>query len=125
MSLHRKYLAILSALAPSGAIGMSILLASTAPSAAREHPANAEPPATPAPRVSERLDAIRGAMSEVTGPGIEATLPVGGERRVAWFNGGWGNGGIGVFIGPPWSNCNNWNNWHNGWNNWHNGWGNW
>src|SRR5437016_7201491 len=47
LSLHRKYLRILSALAPSGAIGMSILLASSAPSVAREHPAGAEPPTTP------------------------------------------------------------------------------
>jgi hypothetical protein len=125
LSLHRKYLAILSALAPSGALGVSILLASSAPVAAHEHPNGAEATATPSARVSERLDAIRGAMSEVTGSGIEATVTVGGERRLAWFNGGWGNGGFGVFIGPPWSNWNNWNNWHNGWNNWHNGWGNW
>jgi len=129
LSLHRKYLRILSALAPSGAIGMSILLASSAPSVAREHPTSAEPPTTPVPRVSERLDAIRGAVSEITGPGIEASVLVGGERRVAWFNGGWGNGGIGVFIGPqvaPWGNWHDWNNWHNWGNGWHNGgWGNW
>lgn len=127
MSLRDKYLRILSALAPSGAVGVSVLLASTVPSMANQHPTSAEPSATPAPRVSERLDAIRGAMSEVTsGPGIEATVDVGGERKLAWFNGGWGNGGIGIFLGPPWGNWHDWNNWHNWGNGWHNGgWGNW
>jgi len=127
LSLHRKYLRILSALAPSGVLGASILMAASAPSVAREHPASAEPPTTPLPRVSERLDAIRGAVSEVTaGPGIEATVQIGGERRVAWFNGGWGNGGFGIFVGPPWGNWHDWNNWHNWGNGWHNGgWGNW
>jgi hypothetical protein len=125
LSLHRKYLRILSALAPSGAIGISILLASSAPSTAREHPASAEPPTAPSPRVSERLDAIRGAMSEFSGLGIAAVVPVGDERRVAWFNGGWGNGGFGIFLGPPWGNWHDWNNWHNWGNGWRNGgWGN-
>ena len=127
MSLHDKYLRILSALAPSGALGVSVLLASTVPSMANQHPASVDPSATPAPRVSERLDAIRGAMSEVTaGPGIAATVDVGGERKLAWFNGGWGNGGVGIFLGPPWNNWHDWNNWHNWGNGWHNGgWGNW
>ena len=124
MSLHRKYLRILSALAPSGAVGVSILLASSVPSAAREHPANAEPATTPTPRVSERLDAIRGAMSEVVGQTVVATESPTGERQMAWGN--WGNGGFGIFLGPPWGNWHDWNNWHNWGNGWHNGgWGNW
>ena len=131
LSLHRKYLRILSALAPSGAVGMSILLASSVPSMAREHPASAEPPATPSPRVSERLDAIRGAVSEVMGTGIVATESPTGERQLAWGNwgnggwrggGGWGNGGVGIFLGSPWNDWNNWHNWSNGWGN---GWRNW
>jgi hypothetical protein len=122
LSLHDKYLRILSALAPSSAVGVSILLASTVPGLANTHPGSDESSATPAPRVSERLDAIRGAMSEVTsGPGVEATVKVDGERRLAWFNGGWGNGGIGIFLGPPWGNWHDWNNWHNWGNGWHNG----
>jgi rSAM-associated Gly-rich repeat protein len=131
LSLHRKYLRILSALAPSGAVGMSILLASSAPSVAREHPAGAEPSATPSPRVSERLDAIRGAVSEAMGTGIVATESPTGERQLAWGNwgnggwghgGGWGNGGVGIFLGSPWNDWNNWHNWGNGWGNggWHN-----
>ena len=124
VSLHRKYLRILSALAPTGAASLSILLASGLQSDAREHPAGTDPAATPAPRVSERLDAIRCAMSEVTsGPGVEATVNVDGDRRLAWFNGGWGNGGIGIFLGPAWNDWNNWHNWPN-WHNWSNGWGN-
>ena len=128
MSLHDKYLKILSALAPSGAVGVSLLLASTVPTAASTLPTSDDPSASPAPRVSERLDAIRSAMSEVTsGPGIEATVDVGGgERKLAWFNGGWGNGGVGIFLGPPWGNWHDWNNWHNWGNGWRNGgWGNW
>ncbi len=126
LSLHDKYLRILSALAPSGAVGVSILLASTVPSVANEQPGAAAPSAAPAGRVSERLDAIRGAMSEMTGPGVAATVNVDGERKLAWFNGGWGNGGIGIFLGPPWGNWHDWNNWHNWGNGWHNGgWGNW
>ena len=121
MSLHRKYLRILSTLAPSGAVGMSILLASSAPSVAREHPTE---PGTPSPRVSERLDAIRGAMSEVVGQSVVVTQSPTGERQMAWGN--WGNGGFGIFLGPPWGNWHDWNNWHNWGNGWHNGgWGNW
>ncbi|HXA69671.1 MAG TPA: GrrA/OscA1 family cyclophane-containing rSAM-modified RiPP [Stellaceae bacterium] len=121
MSLHHKYLRILSALAPSGAVGMSILLASSAPSVASEHPTE---PATPSPRVSERLDAIRGAMSEVVGQSVVVTESPTGERQMAWGN--WGNGGFGIFLGPPWNNWHDWNNWHNWGNGWHNGgWGNW
>jgi len=127
LSLQQKYLRILSALAPTGAVGMSILLASSAPSVAREHPVGAEP-ATPSPRVSERLDAIRSAVSEVV-----ATESQTGERRMAWGNwgngwgnGGWGNGGVGIFLGTPWNNWHDWNNWHNWGNGWRNfGWGNW
>lgn len=120
MSLHRKYLRILSALAPSGAVGVSILLASSAPAAALEHPASAEPATSP--RVSERLDAIRGAMSEVVGQAVVATESPTGERQMAWGN--WGNGGFGIFIGPPaWNDWNNWRNWDN-WHPWGNGWGN-
>ena len=122
MSLHDKYLRILSALAPSGAVGVSILLASAVPGVASTHPGSGESSATPEPRVSERLDAIRSAMSEITGPGVEATVNVNGERRLAWFNGGWGNGGVGIFLGgPPWNNWHDWNNWHNWGNGWRNG----
>jgi hypothetical protein len=46
MSLRQKYLKILSAaILPAGAVGISVLLGSTAPSAAREHPADLQAPA--------------------------------------------------------------------------------
>src|SRR5262249_60311734 len=66
-----NYLKVLSVLLPVGALGMSILLGSTGAEAARE--IALDPPAggTAAPRVAERLAAIRDAVSAVTVPGAE------------------------------------------------------
>ena len=121
MSVRHKYLAIVSRLMTPGAVGMAVLLGAAAPSSASQDPAG--PVATSADRISERLAAIREAVSAVS----EAPRPP-AERRLAWHN--WGNGGFGFGLGAPWANFgfgapwNNWNNWHN-WNNWRNGWGNW
>ena len=106
MSLRSKYLDILSGLAPAGVLGVSLLLGSIAPCNAGEHPPNSPPSTTQG--VSERLTAIREAVSELP---ASSTAPADREQRLAWGNwwrnGGWHNGG--------------WGNWRNGWHNgWHN-----
>jgi len=130
LSLRQKYLDVVSKLAaPSalgGAIGVAVLLGSAAPGAASQEPAGQLPSAAQRGRVSERLAAIREAVSAVAGE----EAPAAGEQRLAWGN--WRNGGgFGFGFGHPWGNFNfgmpwnNWNNWRNGWHNWRNGWGNW
>ena len=121
----RKYLKVVSHLVRPGTIGMAVLLGSVASAAAHQEviPQN---PTAQQERVSERLAAIREAVSELSGG--ETPAP-NGERRMAWHN--WGNGGGGWGWGRPWANFNfglpwsNWNNWRNGWHNWRNGWPNW
>ncbi len=98
LSLRQKYLNVVSKLVTPGALGVAVLLGSTAPIAASQEPAALQPPGAQGERVSERLAA---------GGGWGWGRP-------------WGNFGFGG--GSPWSN---WNNWRNGWNNWGNGWGNW
>ena len=127
LSLRQKYLAIVSRLMASGAVGMAVLLGAAAPGAASQEVAGQLPSAAPRERVAERLAAIREAVSAVSEPTSDAAPS--GERRLAWHN--WGNGGFGFgFGGAPWANFgfggpwNNWNNWHN-WNNWRNFWSNW
>jgi rSAM-associated Gly-rich repeat protein len=106
---------------------MAVLLGSTVPGAASQQPSPA-----PAPGVSERLAAIREAVSAVSGAPAQ-TSEAAGEQRLAWgnwwHNGGWGNGGG---WGRPWGGYGYgipyvapWGNWRNGWNNWRNGWLNW
>jgi rSAM-associated Gly-rich repeat protein len=125
LSLRQKYRGIVSKLMTPGAIGMAVLLGSAAPGAATQEPAGRQPSSAQGERVSERLAAIREAVSAVAGA-QDATTDAAGEHRLAWGN--WG-GGFG--FGLPWGNFgaggpwNNWNNWRNGWHNWHNGWGNW
>lgn len=131
MSLRQKYLDVVSRLATPGAVGVAVLLGSAVPGAASQ---DLQPTARPGERVSERLAAIREAVSTVAG---ETSEPGGATKgqRLAWGNwrNGGGFGGFGFGLGNPWGNFgfgggspwNNWNNWHNGWNNWRNGWGNW
>jgi hypothetical protein len=123
MSLRQKYVEILSAIVPAGVVGVSLLLGSTAPSAASENSAAAPPSALGAERVSERLAAIREAVSAVAEAPDAAASPDAGNLRLAWGN-WWRNGGWGW--GRPWGGWGwpNWNNWHN-WNNWRNWWNNW
>jgi len=115
VSVGQKYLKILSSILPTGAVGVSLLLASAAPSAAREEPAPGASAATAG--VAERLAAIREAVSLVGG--TESQAPE-AERApmLAWGNWGWG------FGWPNWNNWHNWNNWRN-WQNWGNFWRNW
>jgi hypothetical protein len=114
MSLRQKYRRILSEIMPAGAVGISLLLGSTPSADANQDPIGSQPAAAARAGVSERLSAIRGAVSDVIRPVAERS---GGEQQFAWGNwwrnGGWRNGG--------------WGNWRNGWGNggWHNWWHNW
>ena len=63
MSLQSKYVRILSAMAPVGAAGVSLLVGSTTPVTASPEPAGSQPRAAQAARISERLAAIRDAVS--------------------------------------------------------------
>ena len=119
MSLRDKYLRILSGIAPAGAAGIALLLGSAMPSAASKHSANAEPLYTDQGRVSERLAAIREAVSDVVKKDSGAARSNDGELQLAWGN-WWRNGGWRP-RGWGWPNWNNWRNWHP-WNNW---WRNW
>lgn len=110
MSLRHRYQTVLTQLAPAGAVGVSLALGAAAPAAASEHPAGAQPTATEKEKVSERLAAVRDAVSAID----EAkTAAAKGDGRLAWGNWGWG-----------WGYYNPWNNWHN-WRNWGNWWRNW
>jgi rSAM-associated Gly-rich repeat protein len=131
LSLPQKYLKVVSELAARGAIGVALLLGAAAPGEASQAPAGPQSAQPQNERISERLAAIREAVSAVAGSetGSEGRI---GDQQLAWHNwgnGGWGGGGFGW--GRPWSNFsfglpwNNWNNWRNGWHNWRNGWGNW
>ena len=127
LSLPRKYLKVVSHLVTPGTIGVALLLGSAAPAAAAQDPAGTPNSGAQDQRVSERLAAIREAVSVVSGNEAETSAPT-AEQRMAWHN--WGNG-FGFGFGRPWANFNfglpwnNWNNWRNGWHNWRNGWGNW
>jgi len=104
LSLRQKYQTILTQLAPAGALGVSLALGAAAPAAAST-PADRTPTAATA-GVSDRLAAVRAAVSEIGQTGANT-----GER-VAW----WGNGGY--WGGWGWPNWHNWNNWNNWWRNW-------
>ena len=122
MSLASRYLDVISKLAPTGAAGISLLLASTAPSSAHETPAGAAMQPEP---VSERLAAIRDAVSAFASSENETAAPTRTERRLAWgnWNNNWNNWRWGVSPSPIWP-WTNWPNWRN-WNNWGNFWRNW
>ena len=94
MSVQARYLKVLSKIIPAGAVSASLLLGSATPSEASL--TDAQPSASTTLRVSERLGAIREAVSDIapsiTGAGID---PDGGATRLSWHNG-----------------------WHNGWGNW-------
>lgn len=118
MSLRQKYLKIFSEIVPAGAAGISLLLGASAPGDANQHPAGSQPATADLASVSERLAAIRDAVSDM--PGV--VEPGEGEQQLAWGN-WWRNGG---WRGPGWRN-GGWSNWRNGWRNggWQNWWRNW
>lgn len=126
MSSRQKYLKVLCELTAGSAVGIALVLGGSAPATANQASIAQQPAAAQGERVSERLAAIREAVSALSDTESQAAEPI-SHLRLAWgnwYNGGWGYGrpwgnyGVGV----PW---NNWNNWRNGWNNWRNGWLNW
>lgn len=112
MSPKQRYLTILSRIIPAGAVGVSVLLGSTPPISANEHPAGLQPSASEP--VSERLAAIRKAVSQLA---EKAAGPADGERQLAWGN-WWRNWGWRRWGWPNWPNWHNWRNWGNWWRNW-------
>jgi hypothetical protein len=121
MSLREKYLKILCGIIPIGAVGASLLLGATAPSVAREDPTSLQKSASEEVPVSERLAAIREAVSAVAGSARGAELADRGFQ-LAWGN-RWSNWGWGRRRGWGWGRP--WNNWRNGANRWNNWWRNW
>jgi rSAM-associated Gly-rich repeat protein len=119
MSRRQKYLKILSGLLPVSAAGVSLLLGSSAPAEAAQHPV--QPRAADQGRIADRLAAIRDAVSDVAGPGAST-----GGKELAWW--AWRNGGGGAWRNGGWRN-GGWRNagWRNGgWGNgWPNFWRNW
>jgi hypothetical protein len=118
MSLRDKYLRILSGIAPAGAAGIALLLGSAMPSAAARDSSDAGSLAADQAGVSERLAAIREAVSNFAERDGGAARSE-DEFQLAWGNwwrnGGWGRRGWG------WPNWNNWRNfrpWNNWWRNW-------
>jgi rSAM-associated Gly-rich repeat protein len=132
MTQDRRSSRVLSALLPTGMLGLSMGLASadaSATTSAGSAPATGKPES-----VSNRLEAIRNQVSvviELPGSVNDALGSEDDNVRLAWWgngwrrgwgwgggwhNGGWGNGG--------WHN-GGWGNggWHNG--GWGNGWHNW
>jgi hypothetical protein len=112
--MQRKYLRIMSAIIPMGAVGAGLLLGSALPSVAAERPVASDSP------VDQRLAAIREAVFVVVGPG-EISKQADRNYRLTWGN-RWNNWGWrpGWGWGRP-----RWNNWRNGWPNWNNVWRNW
>jgi hypothetical protein len=118
MKLQRKYLSIISGIAPMGAVGLSLLLGSTLSGNAAQRVADPQR-STTEQGVSERLAAIREAVFIVAGSGLTGS---GGDPNVQlvwgnrWFNGGWNRA-------PRWRRP--WGNWRNFSPPWNNFWRNW
>jgi hypothetical protein len=113
LSLRLKYQTILSQLAPAGAVGASLALGAAAPAVASEPPTGDQPAAVEKEKISERLAAVRDAVTALDQTKTDAAKL---EGRLAWGNWGWGGGG-----GWGWPNWNNWRNWRN-WGNWFRNW---
>jgi hypothetical protein len=93
-----------------------MLLGSVTPGTAKEHPDSLQPSAAP---VSERLAAIRDAVSAVSKELDKLGKPAGRDVQLAWGN-WWRNWGWGWrrWGWPNWHNWHNWPNWGNWWRNW-------
>jgi rSAM-associated Gly-rich repeat protein len=124
MSKQRRSVEALAALLPAGVMGLSIGLA------AADAAASTTVADMPNERgsVADRLEAIRGSVSEAWKQAYEKSEPyvaLDPETRLAWWgNGGWRNGGWhnGGWRNAGWHNGGWGNGWHNGgWNNWGNG----
>ena len=124
MSLREKYAKIFAEIFPAGAVGVSLLLGSAAPSDAHQHPGGLQPRTAEVSGVSERLAAIRDAVSDLSPapfPAEGEQLAWGNWRNAGWRGPGWRNGG---WWGPGWPNAGwrgpGWRNggWPNWWRNW-------
>jgi hypothetical protein len=109
LSLRQKYQTILTQLAPAGAVGVSLALGAAVPAVASEQPTGAQPSASEKEKVSERLAAVRDAVTAVDQSRTDAAKA---DGRLAWGNWGYGWGW------PNWNNWHNWNNWGNWFRNW-------
>jgi hypothetical protein len=109
LSLRQKYLKTVTYLMPAGALGVSLALGAAAPATASEEPQGAQPSAVEKAKVSERLAAVRDAVSAVD---AERAAGAKASGQLAWGNWGFGFG---------WPNWNNWHNWRN-WGNWFRNW---
>jgi hypothetical protein len=126
----KRVLSAIALIVRSGVCGASVMLALSATEAL------ADSNQSPKKGVSDRLDAIRTGVSNLTqnplGPNTPDAAIVAGDwpNWHNWRNGGWGRW-------PGWGNGGGWHNWGNGgwgnggwrnggWNNgWHNFWHNW
>jgi rSAM-associated Gly-rich repeat protein len=123
VSARQRYLDLLARILPAGAVGATLLLGAAMPAQARDEPQAAQLNAA-AERVSDRLAAIRDAVSTLIAQ--NAAGDVNGNPRLVQF--------VNVGVPYPWNNWHNWRNyaapyvapWGNGWGNggWHN-WRNW
>jgi hypothetical protein len=116
MSLREKYLKVVLGIAPAGLTGASLLLGSPTPAVASQDPADLQPNAAQEARVSERLAAIRDAVSTAATQPAATKSDNSSGLRLAWGN-WWRNGGWWRPWGWGWPNWNNWRNWNN-WPNW-------
>jgi hypothetical protein len=109
LSLRLKYQTVLTQLAPAGAVGVSLALGAAAPAAASEPPVGNQPSAAEKEKVSERLAAVRDAVTALDQTKADALKT---DGRLAWGNWGYGWGF------PNWHNWPNWRNWGNWFRNW-------
>jgi rSAM-associated Gly-rich repeat protein len=130
MPARRRDMKSLAWLLPTGALGVSVALASAAAQASPADGSRLNDTAKPgkAP-VSERLQAIRDAVSTLTAPDSGLTTGEAKDSNIiqAWWGNWhpWGNWGWHPGWGNGWHN-GGWGNWHNApWGNWHNYWHNW
>jgi hypothetical protein len=112
LRMSETYSKILVQLAQSGTVGIALLLGAAPSATASQQPADLQPAAAQGQRVSERLAAIRDAVSAAADTQTQAGEEAGAER-----------------VAQHWHNFRPWNNWHNfqPWSNWNNfrPWHNW
>jgi hypothetical protein len=116
MSMRERYLKILLEMAPAGLAGAFLVLGSPTPGAANPDPMDLQPNAAREARVSERLAAVRDAVSSATAQQLATKSGGIDALRLAWGN-WWRNWGWARPWGWGWPNWNNWRNWSN-WPNW-------
>lgn len=122
--LKQKYVKVLAAWMARGVVG-AIGLTTFATAALSSVPLSQSAPTVEIAPVSQRLAAIRAAVSALDQNGETQPSPDSVEKprvkTAQWQN--WSNTGSSTW--NNWSNWNNWNNWNKPWFNWSNtGWGN-